>query len=224
MDGDEAMKILYAFLHGPTGGHHGPNYTAKNVFDSGFYWATIYRDAHDMVKHCDACQRQENISQRDEMPQNAIQIYEIFNVWGIDFMGLFPSSRGNKYILVAVDYVSKWVEAKALPTNDARVVVKSLKQLFLRFRTPRAIISDRGFPLIENTFMIGVVAFHHHHSVSDRASRLYQGVLGSDHLYLMVSLKHAFYINNWLRDCIRFLPHTQNFSIGLLLSKCRGGT
>ncbi|GJW98571.1 reverse transcriptase domain-containing protein [Tanacetum coccineum] len=62
---------------------------------------------------------------------------------GIDFMGSFPSSRGNKYILIAVDYVSKWVEAKALPTNDARVVMKFLKQFFSIFGTPRAIISDR---------------------------------------------------------------------------------
>nr|GFB76472.1 protein NYNRIN-like [Tanacetum cinerariifolium] len=78
------------------------------------------------------------------MPQNFIQIYEIFNVWGIDFMGLFPSSKGNKYILVAVDYLSKWAEPKALPTNDARVVVKFLKSLFSRFGTPKAIIRDRG--------------------------------------------------------------------------------
>nr|GEU48826.1 reverse transcriptase domain-containing protein [Tanacetum cinerariifolium] len=63
---------------------------------------------------------------------------------GIDFVGPFPSSRGNKYILVAVDYLSKWVEAKALPTNDARVVCKFLKNLFARFGTPRAIISDQG--------------------------------------------------------------------------------
>nr|GEZ90088.1 reverse transcriptase domain-containing protein [Tanacetum cinerariifolium] len=84
------------------------------------------------------------ISQRDEMPQNSIQVCEIFDVWGIDFMGLFPSSRGNKYILVTVDYLSKWVEAKALPTNDARVVCKFLKSLFARFGSPRAIISDRG--------------------------------------------------------------------------------
>ncbi|GJZ39989.1 reverse transcriptase domain-containing protein [Tanacetum coccineum] len=87
--------------------------------------------------------RQGKISQRDEMPQNSIQVCEIFDVWGIDFMGSFPSSRGNKYILVAVDYLSKWVEAKALPTNDARVVCKFLKSLFARFGAPRAIISDR---------------------------------------------------------------------------------
>nr|GEV99620.1 reverse transcriptase domain-containing protein [Tanacetum cinerariifolium] len=63
-------------------------------------------------------------------------------VFDADFMGPFLSSRGNRYILVAVDYLSKWVEAKALPTNDARVVVKVLKSLFARFETPRAIISD----------------------------------------------------------------------------------
>nr|GEY84461.1 reverse transcriptase domain-containing protein [Tanacetum cinerariifolium] len=85
----------------------------------------------------------EKISQKDEMPQNSIQVCKIFIVWGIDFMGPFPSSKGNKYILVAVDYLSKWVEAKALPTNDARVVVMFLKSLFSRFETPKAIISDR---------------------------------------------------------------------------------
>nr|GEY58098.1 reverse transcriptase domain-containing protein [Tanacetum cinerariifolium] len=84
------------------------------------------------------------ISQRDEMAHNSIQVWEIFDVWGIDFMGPFSSSKGNKYILVAVDYLLKWVEAKALPTNDARVVVKFLKLLFSQFGTPKAIISDRG--------------------------------------------------------------------------------
>nr|GFB39318.1 reverse transcriptase domain-containing protein [Tanacetum cinerariifolium] len=55
-------------------------------------------------------------------------------------MGPFSSSKGNKYILVAVDYLSKWVVAKALPTNDARVVVKFLKSLFSRFGTPKALL------------------------------------------------------------------------------------
>ncbi|GJT41002.1 reverse transcriptase domain-containing protein [Tanacetum coccineum] len=120
LDGKEALKILEACHSGPTGGHYGANFTAKKVFDAGFFWPTIYKDAFEFVKSCDACQRQGKISQRDEMPQNVIQVCEIFDVWGIDFMGPFPSSRGNKYILVAVDYLSKWVEAKVLPTNDAR--------------------------------------------------------------------------------------------------------
>ncbi|GJR81918.1 reverse transcriptase domain-containing protein [Tanacetum coccineum] len=147
--GKEALDILEACHNGPTGGHHGANLTAKKIFDSGFFWPTIYKDAHEFVKNCDSCQRQGKTSQRDEMPQNSIQVCEIFDVWGIDFMGPFPSSRGNKYILVAVDYLSKWVEAKALPTNNARVVCKFLKSLFARFGAPRAIISDRG-TLCEN--------------------------------------------------------------------------
>ncbi|GJR26411.1 reverse transcriptase domain-containing protein [Tanacetum coccineum] len=150
--GKEALDILKACHNGPTGGHHGANLTAKKVFDAGFFWPTIYKDAHELVKNCDSCQRQGKISQRDEMPQNSIQVCEIFDVWGIDFMGPFPSSRGNKYILVAVDYLSKWVEAKALPTNDARVVCKFLKSLFARFGAPRAIISDRGTHFCNDQF------------------------------------------------------------------------
>nr|GFA21501.1 reverse transcriptase domain-containing protein [Tanacetum cinerariifolium] len=113
---------------------------------------TIYKDAFDLVKQCDSCQRQGKISQRDEMPQNSIQVCEIFDVWGIDFMEPFPSSKGNKYILVAVDYLSKWVQAKALPTNDARLVVKFLKLLFSWFETPKAIISDRGTHFCNDQF------------------------------------------------------------------------
>ncbi|GJY89075.1 reverse transcriptase domain-containing protein [Tanacetum coccineum] len=66
--GQEAVDVLTACHNRPTGGHHGANYTAKKVFDSGFYWPTIYRDAHDMVKSCDSCQRQGKISEKDEMP------------------------------------------------------------------------------------------------------------------------------------------------------------
>nr|GEZ37119.1 reverse transcriptase domain-containing protein [Tanacetum cinerariifolium] len=71
--GQEAVKFLKACHSGPTGGHHGPNYTAIKVFDSGFYWPTIYRDAQNLVKTYDVCHRQGKISQRDEMPQNSIQ-------------------------------------------------------------------------------------------------------------------------------------------------------
>ncbi|GJU44387.1 reverse transcriptase domain-containing protein [Tanacetum coccineum] len=115
--GQEALEILKACHEGPTGGHHSANITARKVFDAGFFWPTIYKDAYELIKSCDACQRQGKISHRDEMPQNAIQVCEIFNV-----------------------------EVKALPTNDARVVVKFLKSLFSYpspFGAPKTIISDR---------------------------------------------------------------------------------
>nr|GEU55378.1 reverse transcriptase domain-containing protein [Tanacetum cinerariifolium] len=97
--GQEAIDILKACHKGPIEGHYGVNLTAKKVFDAGFFWPSIYRDAHYTIKSCDTCQRQGKISQRDETPQNAIQVCEIFDVWGIDFIGPFPSSKGNKAII-----------------------------------------------------------------------------------------------------------------------------
>nr|GEX21900.1 reverse transcriptase domain-containing protein [Tanacetum cinerariifolium] len=72
--GQEAIDILKACHNGPTGGHHSPNYTAKNVFDFGFYWPTIHRDAHNLVKPCEACQRQGKISKRLELPVPSLVI------------------------------------------------------------------------------------------------------------------------------------------------------
>ncbi|GJS89174.1 reverse transcriptase domain-containing protein [Tanacetum coccineum] len=136
--------ILDQCHHGPTSGHYGPNITAKKVLDSGFYKATIIKEAHTLVRLCEEFQRTGNISKRDEMPLNNIQVCEIFDIWGVNFMGPFPKSYKFEYTLVAVDYVSKWVEAQALPTNDARVVVAFRKKLFCHFGMPKALISDRG--------------------------------------------------------------------------------
>ncbi|GJV12975.1 reverse transcriptase domain-containing protein [Tanacetum coccineum] len=143
VSGSETQTILDQCHHGPTGGHYGPYVTAKKVLDSGFYWPTIIKEAHTLVKLCEACQKMGNISKRDEMPLNNIQACEIFDIWGIDFMGPFLKSHKFEYILVAVDYVSKWAEAQALPTNDVRVVVTFLKKLFCRFGMPKALISDQ---------------------------------------------------------------------------------
>ncbi|GJT54142.1 reverse transcriptase domain-containing protein [Tanacetum coccineum] len=74
VDGKEAFEILKACHSGPTGGHYGANFTAKKIFDAGFFWPTIYKDAYEFVKTCDACQKQGKISQRDEMPQNIIHL------------------------------------------------------------------------------------------------------------------------------------------------------
>ncbi|GKB08459.1 reverse transcriptase domain-containing protein [Tanacetum coccineum] len=112
------------------------NSQKKEIFQGvkHYFWDDpyVFRTCVDQI-----IRRQGKISHRDEMPQNAIQVCEIFDVWGIDFMGPFPSSRGNKYILVAVDYLSKWVEAKVLPTNDGpcgqvEVTNRGLKRILER--------------------------------------------------------------------------------------------
>ena len=87
------------------------------------------------------------------MPLQNNQVVEIFDVWGIDFMGPFPMSNGNVFILVGVDYVSKWVEAVPSRTNDHRVVVKFLQDyIFTRYGIPRAIVSDGGKHFINQAF------------------------------------------------------------------------
>ncbi|GJU32603.1 reverse transcriptase domain-containing protein [Tanacetum coccineum] len=136
--------------------------------DLEFYWPTIIKEAHTLVRLCKACQKTGNISKRDEMPLNNIQVCEIFDVRGIDFMGPFLKLHKFEYILVAVEYVSKWAEAQALPTNDARVVITFLKKLFCRFEMPKALINDRGThfcnKIMENTMKrYGV---NHHFSTS----------------------------------------------------------
>ncbi|XP_070023163.1 uncharacterized protein [Nicotiana sylvestris] len=93
---------------------------------------------------CNECQRAGEISKKDKMPLNTILAVDIFDVWGIDFMGPFVSSCGKTYILMAVDYISKWVKAVAFPNNEAQNVVAFLKKsIFTRFASGQVEVSNR---------------------------------------------------------------------------------
>ena len=142
---DEMHSILNHCHTLSCGGHFGGQRTAAKVLQSGFYWPSLFKYAHQFVSTCDKCQRMGNISRKDEPPMHPILEVELFDLWGIDFMGPFPASYNNLYILLAVDYVSKWVEAIPTRTNDAKVVAQFLRSnIFSRFRTPRALITDNG--------------------------------------------------------------------------------
>ena len=106
--------MLEACHSSPVGGHQSGVRSAHKILQCGYYWPTLHQDAHEFSKACDRCQRDGGISRKKELPLNPILVIELFDVWGIDFMGPFVSSHGMKYILVAVDYVSKWVEVIAL--------------------------------------------------------------------------------------------------------------
>jgi len=132
-----------------------------------FYWPTLFKNSFNFCKSCTNCQMTRKIVRGDIMPLNPIMKVEIFDVWGIDFMGPFPSSFGNQYILVAVDCVSKWVEAIPTRTNDNRVVVKFLKEnIFSRFGTPRAIISDNGTHFYNRAFEALIFKYSITHKLS----------------------------------------------------------
>ncbi|CAN6554924.1 unnamed protein product [Malus baccata var. baccata] len=143
---DSECHSILSFCHTyACGGHFGTQRTALKVLQCGFYWPSIFKDAKTFCLTCDKCQRIGGISAKDQMPQVSVLNVEIFDVWGIDFMGPFPSSYGFTYILLAVDYVSKWVEAKATRTNDSKVVADFIRSnIFARFGMPRVIISDGG--------------------------------------------------------------------------------
>ena len=145
---EEIPHILQSCHATAYGGYFGGQRIAGKFLQSRYYWPSVFKDAYKFAKCYDRCQRTRNITQRHEMALTNILEMKIFYVWGIDFMGPFPPSFGNLYILVAVDYVFKWVEAATLPINDARAVVNFLqKNIFSRFGTPRAIISDEGTPV-----------------------------------------------------------------------------
>ncbi|XP_027193495.1 uncharacterized protein [Cicer arietinum] len=155
---DKMLYVIYYASH--VGGTIPSDFTyqqrRKFIHDAKFYVMdepVLYKRGVDGLlrrcvleeEKCDRCQRTGNISKRDEMPQNLVLEVEVFDVWGIDFMDPFPSSYNKVYILVAVDYVSKWVEAIATPTNDSKQVITFLKKnIFARFGVPRALISDEG--------------------------------------------------------------------------------
>ncbi|RDY06023.1 hypothetical protein CR513_10061, partial [Mucuna pruriens] len=106
---------------------------------------TICRDAYQFVSTYEQCQEAGMaISRRLKMHQQPILFCEIFNVWGIDFMGPFPVSNRYSYILLAINYVSRWVEAIATKTKDAKVVVNFLKSnIICWFGVSKALISDQ---------------------------------------------------------------------------------
>ncbi|XP_019227469.1 PREDICTED: uncharacterized protein LOC109208770 [Nicotiana attenuata] len=180
---DKVIPILKACHDSPVGGHHGGNRTVAKVLEYGYYWLTIYQDANQMVKACDQCQRQGSISKRHEMPMNFVLEVEIFDVWGIDFMGPFVSSHGM---------TEKWVEAVALPKNEARSETAFLKKnIFTRFGTPRAILSDGGSHFCNKAFAgclekYGVSTRWPHLIILSRMVRLVFGKA----CHLLVELEH----------------------------------
>ncbi|XP_057723940.1 uncharacterized protein LOC130939889 [Arachis stenosperma] len=140
---EEGQEVLWHFHGSSYKGHFSGERTAANVLQCGFFWPIIFKDAKELVTRCNECQRAGNLPKKNEMPQRFIMELELFDVWEIDFIGPFPPSYSNNYILVAVDYVSKWVEAIATPINDNKVVINFLrKNIFSWFGVPRALISD----------------------------------------------------------------------------------
>ena len=120
-------------------------HTSARVVQSGYSLQSLYQDAYSLVKKFIQCQKEGAITRNHELPLHPIRDLELFEVWEINFMGLFMCYFGNMYVLVVVDYISEWVEYVSFPNNEGKSVVRFLKRyIFTWFSTQRAIIIGEG--------------------------------------------------------------------------------
>jgi transposase InsO family protein len=150
---EERLEILRKCHSAEYSGHYSHFKTQAKVWSSGFYWPEMHEDTKRYVASCSECQRTGNISQRNSMPLKYNLQIDLFDVWGIDFMGPFKNSHGHKHILFMVDYVYKWVEAmpcRKTSTEESITMIKNM--IFPRFGTLRILISDGGTHFTRKNF------------------------------------------------------------------------
>lgn len=143
---DMTSAVLCELHEGVCGGHLGARSLSDHVINQGYYWPTLRRDAQDFVKKCHSCQIYGNVRRLPSIRQTLVAISWPFDMWGIDLMGKFPRAKsGFEYLVVAVDYFFKWIEAKPLvhPTKN-NVFNFFYDHVLCRFGVPRAVVSDHG--------------------------------------------------------------------------------
>jgi len=164
---DEIYDILKEGHDKPYGGDFVDHRTGHKILQMGYYWPSIFRDSKKYVQTCDSYQRMGKPGQADEIPLKTQLVIEPFERWMMDFIGPFnPNSNQKSYILIATDYMTKWVEAKALPNATEEVVIKFLFKLFVRYGLPREIITDGGSRFIGHRITTTLDSYHIKHKVT----------------------------------------------------------
>jgi transposase InsO family protein len=146
--------VMRALHEGPAGGHFAAVSTIERIRTTGYWWPHLNRDVKEFVRSCDPCQRTGAPSFRNHWPLTPIIPLAPFAKWGIDFIGpILPvGSRGSRYIVLATDYATKWVEARATRRNDAATAAIFLfEQIMMRFGCPLELVSDRGTHFLNDT-------------------------------------------------------------------------
>ncbi|KAK2372840.1 hypothetical protein QL285_073931 [Trifolium repens] len=142
----ESQRILREIHDGSCGIHIGGRSLAGKVIRAGFFWPTILSDAKGYVRSCDKCQRYAELHHAPGEPLKTVMSPWSFYIWGVDILGPFPASQGQvKFLLVAVDYFTKWIEAESVATISAEKVKHFYwKKIICRFGLPKFIVSDNG--------------------------------------------------------------------------------
>jgi hypothetical protein len=164
---DEIYDIVKAGHDEPCRGHFANHGTGHKIIQMGYYWPSIFIYAKKYVQTCDSYQRMGKLGQVDEIPLKTQLVVEPFERWALDFVGPFnPKSNQKSYILVAMDYMTKWVEAEDLPNATEEVVIKFIFKLFVRYGLPGEIITDGGSQFTGHRIIATLDSFHNKHRVT----------------------------------------------------------
>lgn len=151
----EIPRVIAAIHEEQLGGHYAVNITVKKIRDAGYWWPSMHRDTYKYIQGCDPCQRMGKPTASSHWPLTPILPLAPFEKWGIDFIGpISPVAQctQNCYIILATDYATKWVEAKATKKNDAANAATFLfENIITRFGCPLELVSDRGLHFLNDT-------------------------------------------------------------------------
>eukprot|EP00253_Pinus_taeda_P027115 PITA_27115 len=203
---DQIYDVLKACHDGPCGGHFADKRTTHKVLMMGYYWPSIFKDAKKYVRACDSCQRMGQPNHRDEMPLNPQVILEPFERWAIDFIGpINPPSNQRVYILVCTDYMTKWVEAKALiKANEELVLTFLFEEIFVRYGLPRELVTDGGPPFNSHGFKDTLQKYHIKHRMTTPYHPQSNGQVESTNKFIEAILTKTIKENR--RDWFQKLP------------------
>ena len=153
---------------GPCGGHFADKRTTHKILRMGYYWPSLFKDAKKYVRAYESYQRMGQPNHRDEISLNPQVILEPFERWALDFVGpINPPSNQRVYILVCTDYMTKWVEAKALiRANEESVLTFLFEEIFVRFGVPRELVTDGGPPFNSHGFKAMLQKYHINHKMT----------------------------------------------------------
>nr|KYP34029.1 Pro-Pol polyprotein [Cajanus cajan] len=154
IDQQQADYVLREIHEGICGSHSGARTLTAKVLRAGYYWPTLKTDCAEYVKKCKQCQQHGNLIHASTEQLHAVNAPWPFALWGIDILGPFPLTKGQcKFLVVAVDYFTKWIEAEPLATITSANIQKFVwKNIITRFGIPYAIISDNGLQFTDKKF------------------------------------------------------------------------
>ncbi|GKB53620.1 reverse transcriptase domain-containing protein [Tanacetum coccineum] len=150
----QANYVLREIHEGSCSMHSGPRSVVAKVIRTGYYWPTMHMDARNLIRECNDCQIHRPVPRNPQQNLTPITSPWPFYKWGIDIAGPFPEGPGKvKFLIVAIDYFTKWIEAKAVATITGNQVKKFVwDNIVCRFGLPGEIISDNGKQFRDNPF------------------------------------------------------------------------